>query len=377
MVESVFWIGVVGCFYSYLIYPVILVLLPKNKSERLGTVVELPVMSMIIAGHNEEARIVPKLENTLALAYPHDQLEIIIASDASSDGMDGIVREYSNRGVRLVRSEVRKGKEHAQLLAIAQARGDILVFTDAGTEIPAEALMRLADRFSDPHIGAISSEDRFVSRDGSLVGEGVYVKYEMWLRRLESQRAGLVGLSGSFFAARRTVCDTWDDETPSDFNAAIGCARRGLVAVTEPSVIGYYADIKDARKEYRRKLRTVLRGIVGLVRHRETLNPFVFGLFAVQIWSHKVMRWLVPWFMLITFASSLLLWQSAAFYRLAATVQLIFYAGVATAFMAPRLRRSVVLRIGYYFVQVNIAIAHASLLFLAGQRMTVWEPSKR
>ncbi len=375
--ETIFWIGVAGCLYSYLIYPLVLMLLPKGRSQGPGLTAEIPVMSIIIVGHNEEGRIVAKLENTLLLAYPRDRLEIIVASDASSDGMDAIVLGYGNRSVRLVRSELRRGKEHAQLLAIAQARGDILVFTDVGTEIPAKALMRLADRFSDPKVGAVSSEDRFVSRDGSLVGEGAYVRYEMWLRRLESQRAGLVGLSGSFFAARRIVCDTWDDETPSDFNAAIGCARRGLVAVTEPSVVGYYADIKDAAMEYRRKLRTVLRGIVGLARHREALNPLAFGLFSVQIWSHKVMRWLVPWFMLVTLASSLLLWRSGPFFRLAASVQLIFYTGIAAAFMAPALRRSVFLRIGYYFVQVNVAIAHASLLFLAGRRMTVWEPSRR
>ncbi len=375
--EMVFWIGVAGCLYSYLIYPVILMLVPKSRKRWSGAAPEIPVISFIIAAHNEEARIVQKLENTVALAYPRDKLEIIVASDASSDGMDGIVLGYRDRGVELLRSDVRQGKEHAQLLAIAHSRGEILVFTDVGTEIPGEALMRLADRFSDPMIGAVSSEDRFVSRDGSLVGEGVYVKYEMWLRRLESEHAGLVGLSGSFFAARRTVCETWDAGTPSDFNAAIGCARKGLVAVTEPGVVGYYADIKDARKEYRRKLRTVLRGIVGLARHRETLNPFEFGLFAVQIWSHKVMRWLVPWFMLVTLASSLLLWRSQVFFRIAASAQLVFYLGVGAAFMAPWLRKSLFLRIGYYFVQVNIAIAHASLLFLAGRRMTMWEPSKR
>ncbi len=375
--ETVFWVGVAGCIYSYLIYPLLLTLLPQRRGSLPESATEIPMMSMIIAGYNEEGRIRQKIENSLALAYPHDRLEIIIASDASNDDMDQIVLGYGTQGVQLVRSEVRRGKEHAQLLAIARARGDILVFTDVGTKIPADSLTRLADRFLDPRIGAVSSEDRFVSRDGSLVGEGAYVKYEMWLRRLESRRAGLVGLSGSFFAARRTVCETWDEETPSDFNAAIGCTRRRLIAVTDPDVIGYYTDIKDAAKEYRRKLRTVLRGIVGLARHREILNPFAYGLFSVQIWGHKVMRWLVPWFMLMTLASSLLLWGAGPFFRLVASLQLIFYTGIAAAYMAPGLRQSVFLRIGYYFVQVNIAIAHASLLFLAGRRMTVWEPSRR
>ncbi len=375
--EIVFWVGIAGSLYSYLFYPLILIILPKKDRERASDSTEISRVSIIIAGHNEEARITAKLENTLALVYPKDRLDIIVASDASSDAMDEIVLGYRDRGVRLVRSELRKGKEHAQCLAIAQAHGEILVFTDVGTRIPEEAITRLGERFADLQVGAVSSEDRFMSQDGALIGEGAYVKYEMWLRRLESERAGLVGLSGSFFAARRTVCEMWDAETPSDFNTAIGCARSELVAVTDPDVVGYYAAIKDERKEYSRKLRTVLRGIVGLARHRDTLNPFAYGLFSFQIWSHKVMRWLVPWFMLAALISSVLLWSSHVFFKLAVVVQLVFYLGVVVAFLSPWLRQNLFLRIAYYFVQVNVAIAHASLLFLAGRRMAVWKPSER
>ena len=169
----------------------------------------------------------------------------------------------------------------------------------------------------------------------------------------------------------------WDTQAPSDFNTAISCARKGLIAVTDPAVIGYYTDIKDEAKEYRRKLRTVLRGIAGLARHPEALNPFKLGLFSFQIWSHKVMRWLVPWFMLATLVSSFLLWPVHGVYRLAVVIQVAVYVGIVVAHLLPGLRRNLLLRIGYYFVQVNIAIAHATVLFLAGRRMTVWEPSKR
>ena len=375
--ECLFWLSVLGCVYSYLLYPAVLRLLPTRLCRPAAGGTVLPRVTIIVTAHNEQARIETKLANTLAIDYPRDRLQIIVASDASTDGTDAVIERYQPQGVTLVRAAERKGKEHAQSLANQAATGNIIVFTDAGTEIPVDGLHRLVRNFADPMVGAVSSEDRFVSRDGLLAGEGAYVKYEMWLRRLESERAGLVGLSGSFFAARREVCEMWDTQAPSDFNTAISCARKGLVAVTDPDVIGYYTDIKDEAKEYRRKLRTVLRGIAGLARHTEVLNPFKYGLFSFQIWSHKVMRWLVPWFMLAALFSSFLLWPVHGVYRLAVVAQVAIYAGIATAYMVPWLRRYLLLRIGYYFVQVNIAIAHATLLFLAGRRMTVWEPSKR
>jgi glycosyltransferase involved in cell wall biosynthesis len=374
--EIIFWFSVFGCIYSYLVYPAIL-RLAVRRTPNAGSAVNVQKVSIIITAHNEETRIEKKLANTLAIDYPRERLEVLVASDASTDSTNEIVIRYRGQGVQLVLAEDRRGKEYAQSLAIAAATGDILVFTDVGTEIPTDAIRRLVENFVDSRVGAVSSEDRFVSRDGTLVGEGAYVKYEMWLRRLESERAGLIGLSGSFFAARREVCELWDIQTPSDFNTAISCARKGFVAVTDPYVIGYYTDIKDEAKEYRRKLRTVLRGISGMARHLEVLNPLKFGQFSFQIWSHKVMRWLVPWFMLSTLASSLLLWPVHSVYRLAAVIQVVVYAGIATAYMLPWLRSTSLLRIGYYFVQVNIAIAHATVLFLIGHRMTVWEPSKR
>ena len=175
------------------------------------------------------------------------------------------------------------------MCAIRDAGGDILVFSDVSTCIPADALLTLAAQFEDPRIGALSSEDRFISNDGSVVGEGAYVKYEMWLRRLESDRAGLVGLSGSFFAARREVCEEWDIFSPSDFNTALNCAKKGLVAITCSEVIGIYSDVKDPALEYRRKIRTVVRGMTAITRHPEMLNPLRMGLFAFQVWNDKML----------------------------------------------------------------------------------------
>jgi hypothetical protein len=232
--------------------------------------------------------------------------------------------------------------------------------------------------FNDPSVGAVSSEDRFVSRDGSVVGEGAYVRYEMWLRGVESDRAGLVGLSGSFFAARRDVCDQdWDILSPSDFNTALNSARKGMVAVTAPDVLGFYQDVADASREYQRKIRTIIRGLTALSRHMEVLDPFRFGWFAFQVFGHKLMRWAVPWFQLLLLFTSVLLAGKGGIYALALLGQLLFYGVVIAGHIKPELRERTLVKIPYFFVQVNLAIARATVDFLRGRRMTVWTPSQR
>src|SRR5690606_15669765 len=158
-------------------------------------------LSLIITAYNESSRIRAKLDNALKLDFPKARLEIIVASDCSDDGTDDIVREYAEKGVKLVRWGERLGQEDAQRTALQAAGGDSIVFSDVATEMPPDSLQKLVEYFAQPSVGAVSSEDRFISQDGNVAGEGAYVKYEMWLRRQESDLAGLVGLSGSFFAA--------------------------------------------------------------------------------------------------------------------------------------------------------------------------------
>lgn len=378
-----FWLTAFALVYSYFLYPILLKLSRSRPLAPPQAPADLPPVTLIIAAHNEERRIEAKLANALAIDYPRELLEIIVASDCSSDGTDAIVSGYSAgdaegpHRIRLVRADQRNGKEYAQLCAIQAARGDILVFSDTATEIPADAIRRLVAWFADPSIGAVSSEDRFRSTDGKLVGEGAYVKYEMWLRRLESERGGVVGLSGSFFAARREVCGDWDIHSPSDFNTALNCARRDLRAISAPDVLGYYEDLKDPRKEYQRKVRTVLRGMTALSRHPDVLSVGRFGQFAFQVWSHKLMRWLVPVFALLLLLLNLMLLSSHGIYVLTLLGQLAFYGVALAAHYRPALREQTLVRLIYFFVQANLGIADAGLRFLRGKRMTTWQPSAR
>lgn len=377
--EYLFYVLLILCGYSYFLYPLILKSLrPRGVRNILSSdTAALPALSLIITAHNEEGRIRKKLDNTLKIDYPAELLDIVVASDCSDDATDEIVMSYAKQGVRLVRADERKGKEYAQLCAIRASENGIIVFSDVATHIPVDALRALASQFDDERVGAISSEDRFISTDGQVAGEGAYVKYEMWLRKLESDHAGLVGLSGSFFAARREVCEDWDIYSPSDFNTALNCAKKGLVAISCPTVVGVYTDIQDPDLEYRRKMRTVIRGITAIVRHTEVLNPFRMGMFAFQVWSHKIMRWGVPWFMFFFALVTIMLQGQGALYSLALVGQLVFYAIAQLGWLSNTMRQNTLVKIIFFFVQTNLALAQATVAFAFGKRMTVWAPSKR
>lgn len=375
--KVLFFICLYLSLHSYFIYPLMMLLLPERKKKTNPEATPLPDVSIIITAYNEEQRITKKIENTLALDYPQDKLQIIIASDCSSDRTDMIVKDFAVQGIELVRAEQRHGKEYTQSLAIKQARGEIIVFSDVATEITADGIHRIVQHYQDASVGAVSSTDRFVSEQGKVVGEGVYVKYEMWLRDLESAKNSLVGLSGSFFSARRQVCTDWDNTVPSDFNTAMNCVKMGYVAISAADVIGVYQDIKDPDKEYQRKLRTVIRGFAALHKNLQVLNPFKYGLFAFQMLSHKVLRWLEPWFLLALLCISYITITINIYYEIFFYLQVVFYVLYLMAIVSNRCRQNILCKIPYYFVQANVAIAHASILYVSGKRITKWEPSKR
>jgi glycosyltransferase involved in cell wall biosynthesis len=374
MADLVFWSSVALVFYAYAGYPCALMMVaavrPRLVQKRATA--DRPFVSFIVTAHNEERRIREKIKNTFAQDYPADALEIIVASDCSTDATDPIVREYAGR-VRLVRSAERKGKEAAQQLAIAVARGDILVFSDVATAIRPDAVSRLVMNFADPTVGCVSSIDRFIDDDGRVSGEGAYVRYEMFLRRLETRVNSLVGLSGSFFAARRAVCRKWAHDRQSDFSTLLNAVQMGLRGVLDPDAAGYYRNVVDDRLESERKVRTVVRGIAVLGRNLAMLNPIRYGLFAWQLASHKVGRWLVPFAMAGALAGDVALAPHSDLYLSILVAQVLFYAAAIVGLLT----RAPALRIPAFFVSSNLAILIAWVRFARGERMTSWTPSKR
>ncbi|HLP41010.1 MAG TPA: glycosyltransferase [Fibrobacteria bacterium] len=335
----------------------------------------LPRVSLIITAYNEEERLPAKLENSLALDYPEDLLEILVASDASTDGTDALA--LSSPRVRLVRVSERKGKEHAQKTAIRASSGSILVFTDVATRIDPHAVRLLVNDFRDPSVGAVSSEDRVIG-DAAGGGEGLYVRYEMLLRRLETEVNSLVGLSGSFFAARREVCRDWAENLPSDFNTVLACARLGYRAVADEAVIGYYPGIRAGQSEFQRKVRTLVRGMAAFFANRELLDIRRYGLFTFQLVSHKLMRWLAPVFMILLLPVSLAAAMAGSLPgTLVLLFQILFHGLAGLGALSPATRGRAVVKVPYFFTQVNLAILAAWIKYLRGERISLWTPSKR
>lgn len=377
LLEFAFWGAVGVVVYAYLGYPLCLWVLSRVVSRDVRRADWTPSVSFVITAHNEARRIGEKIENTLALRYPPGRMEIIVASDCSTDGTDDIVRAYGHAGVRLVRNPERRGKEAAQRLAVEASSGEILVFSDVATVLEPDAVEIIVRNFADPTVGCVSSTDRLLDVDGRVSGEGAYVRYEMWLRSLETRVNTPVGLSGSFFAARREVCHPWAVDQQSDFRVLLNSIERGLRGVADPKATGYYRRIADERREFDRKVRTVVRGLAVLGHHLRLLNPLRYGLFAWQLFSHKLCRWLVPAGMLVALVSNVAIADRSALYAGTLALQAAFYVVALIGLVLGPEKCSTVVRLPAFLVMANAAVLQAWYRFLRGERMVAWTPSQR
>jgi glycosyltransferase involved in cell wall biosynthesis len=372
-----FYSSIFFVFFAYIGYPLVLLCIGTFRRLHVNRADVFPPLTVIITAYNEEKRIAAKLENTLAQSYPKESIQILVASDGSTDDTHEIVERYADRGITLVPVAERRGKENAQKEAIRQATGDIYVFSDVATQLDPDGLKQIVSNFADPAVGCVSSEDRLVRKDGQPAGEGIYVRYEMMLRRLESRVNSLVGLSGSFFAARKEVCSNFAADMQSDFCSLLNCVKMGLRGVCDSAAIGYYLDVSDPNKEMDRKIRTVLRGLTVLFRHASLFNVFRYGFFSFQLFSHKLLRWLVPFWMFTALVSNAMLASTSLGYLVLLFLQLVFYLIALFFAFRPALPRNMLARLITYFVSVNVAIIVAWWRYLRGVRVVLWTPSER
>lgn len=372
-----FWTSILLIIHAYFGYPLSLLLLSRVRRKPVRRTALLVPATLIIAAYNEEKRIREKLENTLALDYPRELLQVLVASDGSTDATNDIIREYAKHGIELLALPERRGKEHAQKEAVGKATGEVIIFSDTSTRIEPQGLQAIIAGFADPAVGCVSSVDRVLGQDGQPCGEGFYVRYEMWLRSLESRVNSLVGLSGSFFAARREVCHDFSTDMDSDFRTVLNSVKLGLRGVDDPQAIGYYQDVGDSTKEFQRKVRTVLRGMTVFFRNLEFLNVFRFGLFSYQYFCHKLLRWLVPFFLLAALASNAFLAVYSWHYTPLLFAQLALYGLGLWGWSGLVASSSILARIPHFFLMANLAVFVAWLRYLRGERMIVWAPSVR
>ncbi|MEP7118001.1 MAG: glycosyltransferase family 2 protein [Acidobacteriota bacterium] len=375
-VELVFWLSLAGVFYPYFGYPLLLWVLRAVVPARTiaaAADADLPSVTLIIPVHNEQARVGDKLTNTAALRYPQDRLQILLVSDGSTDRTVDIIRERPLPGAALIELPGRSGKAAALNAGLARASHEILVFTDTSIQLGAEALEQIVRQFADPAIGCVSGEDPIVGGGG----EALYGRYELTLRRLESSVHSIVGASGSFYAQRRHLCQPFVEGMAPDFLSVLRTVEQGFRAVSEPLAVGTMTSVKDPRQEFERKVRTVLRGMTTLFGYGHLLNPLRTGIFAFELWSHKVMRWLAPLFMLGALGSALAL-VAHPFYAVALAAQLLLYVAALAAFRHwAGLQASLLGKVALYFTSVNLAILAGWWRYGRGVRQEIWTPSNR
>ena len=374
--EGLFWVGLAGVAYAYFGYPLVLLvwgtLLPRPVRRDEGV---LPTLSVVMPVHNEEEQLAQKLDNLLHQDYPAEKIEILVVSDGSTDATPVIASRYAarNERVRLIPVDERRGKGHALNVGVTAAVNEVVVFTDAGIVLEPRALRAIVMPFADAAVGCVSGEDVIPG----MQGEGIYGRYELFLRQRESRIHSLVGASGSFYAQRRELCPDFVEGSAPDFLSVLHVVEQGYRAVSEPSARGTMKHIERHRDEFRRKVRTLIRGMTALSRYPHLLNPLRHGVFSFFLLSHKLMRWLVPAFLLAMLVGNAAL-LDRAFYATVALPHALFYV-FAIAYLAglPLIRRTMLGRIAGYFVNVNCAIAVAWWQFLGGTRQEIWSPSRR
>lgn len=377
VIEGVFWLSVFGVVYPYLGYPAFLWVLGHvvGKPLQCDRREDLfyPSVSMIIPACNEEKRIEAKIANTKALRYPVEQLQVLFISDGSTDRTVELIRKQASGSITLVELPVRGGKAAALNAGLKHATHDIVVFSDASIELEPDALRHIVQGFRDPAIGCISGEDK-IAESG---GEAWYGRYELLIRRLESKVHSIVGASGSFYAQRRALCAPFTEGLAPDFLSVLRTVEQGFRAISEPAAVGMMTSVKDSKQEFERKVRTLIRGMTALFAYGRVLSPLRFGVFAIEMLSHKILRWSVPFFLITALISSVLLIDSPWF-LFVSTVQVAFYLIALLAFSGwSVIRQSFPGKIALYFSMVNAAILVAWVKYAIGVRQELWTPSQR
>jgi cellulose synthase/poly-beta-1,6-N-acetylglucosamine synthase-like glycosyltransferase len=384
---TIAWWVFAGCLavpvYAFLGYPLLLkvVGLVNRRGVAKTEPAEWPSVSITVPAYNEESTIAATLDRVLDVDYPADRRQVLVISDCSSDRTDEIVRSYADRGVELLRLEKRSGKTAAENASRAHIHGEIVINTDASVRLDTAALKHLVMALGDPTVGAASSHDVSVATQGDAANraEGSYVGYEMWVRRLETGVYGIVGASGSLYAVRRRLhAELVPEALSRDFAVALVTRRHGLRTVSADDALCYVPRNPSLRREYRRKVRTMARGLETLWFHRGLLNPLRYGLFAWMLFSHKLVRWLVPWALALAVPAWLLAGPPPVLDASLLLVGVLVLGSALVGWLQPEGRRLPRL-LGWpgYFVVGQVAALHAWIKALSGEMNPVWEPTRR
>lgn len=365
--EYIFWISVGVILFVYLGYPLLLVMWGGIFGQKVKKNEFLPRVSILISAYNEEQSIGATIQNKLDLDYPQDKLEIIVVSDGSEDKTSQIVSKFSGKAVRLLEQKPRAGKTMALNMAVQEAAGEILVFSDANSIYDSGALKKLMQNFSDPAVGYVTGKMVYVDDQGSVIGSGcsAYMRYENFLRLCETRVGSVIGVDGGIDAVRKSLYEPMSAEMLPDFVLPLSVMKRHCRVVYEPAALLKENSLTEKSDEWKMRVRVTLRSYHALWTMKSLFNFFKYPVISVQLFFHKVLRYWVGFFQLIAFISNIFLLGQGSFYMGLFIMQIIFY-GAA------------ILGIKYvsYFCILNAAAMVAFFKFLNGEKQVLWNPRK-
>jgi len=376
VLKALFYVLIVLTMYSYVVYPLLLRLMSSLIKKPLRTSETFrPSITLIISAYNEESVIGEKLENSLAIEYPKNLSEILVVSDCSTDKTDAIVKSYAGRGVTLLPQLVRKGKTAGLNVAVQQAKGEVLMFSDADSMYDSSTFRKVADYLSDPSVGLVTGMTKYtVARDAQITEtSGTYTKLERFIKRHESMVESCIGADGAIFAVRKALYIPLKEDDINDLVIPLNVIRLGHRVVLHPDLHCRETSSPDSSREYERQIRITTRTLRALFRYADLLNPIKYPAFSWEILSHKWLRFSVPWFMLVLIPVSVSLWGEGLVYKVGVLGQIMFY-GVALVGLLGEKRglSGSSIRLLYHFVLINVSILIGWWRVLAGQKTVIW-----
>lgn len=383
-VEATFWLSLVSIAYAYVGYPVILWLMARIRSRHEMSAnrksEHLPSVTMIISAYNEEKVIKEKILNALSLDYPPELLEIVIVSDGSTDRTGEIATAFVDRGVVLQHYEGRIGKTECLNRALPLVAGEIIVFSDANSAYKKDALRALVRPFQDGSVGFVTGWTRYGTGEDTSTADslGLYSKLELWTKGLESRLGSCIGADGAIFAIRKELYLPLNEYDINDFVTPLSINTQGFRGVLREDAVCFEKDAGSTTGEFHRQVRITNRTIRAIINYRQLLNPFRFGLLSFALFSHKLCKFLVPFFSLAVLVSNILLIERAALFLMVLIAQAIFYSAAGAAAIVSKTGvLSRVAEAARTFVVINAAIGLAWVKYFQGETYTTWSPTKR
>lgn len=388
MIELIFWLLLFVIFYGYLGYGILLsgIIIVRRSLGFKRTLVDplyQPEVSLLIAAYNEIDFIDNKIQNCFELDYPSDKLNIIFVTDGSNDGTPEKVSQYAN--VTLFHQPERKGKIAAVNRVMPLINTPITIFCDANTLLNKEAIKNIARHFADNKVGCVAGEKKILlseKESASGAGEGIYWKYESFLKKLDSELYTVVGAAGELFAIRTSLFEGMESNAIiEDFVMSLRIAQKGYRVVYEPDACAMETSSANVTEELKRKVRICAGGIQSIVWLKSLLNPFKYGTLTFQYVSHRVLRWsLIPICLLLAFPINiyLALTNQSIIYYIILMGQVLFYISALLGWYLQNNRIKVkILFVPYYFFIMNLSVYLGFFRYLRGRQSVLWERAKR